>query len=374
MKNKIKQLTSLVTAAAIIAASLLLPVYGAREGTGMDMSDFTYNAFKIQWVVPFGNKDTSPSLSGTVTLEFPQPEGYEILNIEINGDKLSGSVPVDPVDSVVIINYTPGSTAVSKGFGQKSGNTVSLPSYDRLVIAADVKGERTFKLADTSFVTNLSRSSDFELSITYSGDAFGGGSQTAAKGDHYGFLNVGNPSTDEGLEQGSGTGGSTEQTQVTPNPDEDDDDDDTDRITVTPGSDDDDDNDNNNNPTEVTTEPGGEDPPADTNPPGNVTVDDPTETTNSNNSGGNLPSGGNNYFNNYQNINSNYNSNYNTVDFSGYLPQQGGNYSYGYSPVMYPHYQMPAYVWYNSGLYMPIDVQIYIKNYYNIKDVVKKQN
>jgi hypothetical protein len=93
------------------------------------------------------------------------------------------------------------------------------------------------------------------------------------------------------------------------------------------------------------------------------------------NSGGETPglnnnnnsSAGNNYYNNYQNTNSNYNSNYNsnTIDFGGYLQQYASKYTS--SPIMQPYNQTPAYVWYNNGLYMPIDVQIYIKNYYKIK-------
>jgi hypothetical protein len=99
----------------------------------------------------------------------------------------------------------------------------------------------------------------------------------------------------------------------------------------------------------------------------------------------------NNYYNTYTNTNSNYNDNYNnnTIDLGsllgGYLSQSGGGYGYGgysypysygygygYQNGMFPYYNymMPTYGWYNYGTYMPINLSIYIENYYDINDEV----
>jgi hypothetical protein len=304
MKNKIKHLISIITAAAVIAASLMMPAYGVEAE--VIPQEKRFDGLRLVWAFPFIDTNANPDSSGTVTLELPDLDEFEFIDTQIYGvdldeeyfapsaggelDEPTGVltyygteltepfaaikkdvfdsdefVSIVPNNGVLVINYTPGSSAVTSGEAEVSGNTASFPRYDRLYILVEARSEISYSQLDFMMLIGNMGSDVLQLTITYSGGAFGGGKQTTASGV---------PVPLESIDDESVPGG-------------------------------DDDDNNNNNTTVVTAEPGGDDTD-------NANIDNtPDNADYSNNSGGN-PTEQNNYYNNYSNNNSNYNSNNNS--------------------------------------------------------------
>jgi hypothetical protein len=335
MKNVIKKIISFVT---IMSFSLVFAVNAsALTLTEEQVKSLDYNVYcpVIEWQIGFGNTTTDKGKDGSLLIKIPdftEDLDYGFYKLILTVHLATGADQEQIIEGpTYAINYSASGHPHSSW--TLSSTEASASEYGRVTLSAQLITDPIQTTQHFDATTLNSNIEDFDLELTYSGEAFDDvTNDVSAPANYRGLVNI-NFSEVNG---GGDAQGDQDSSVITDN------------TSNTPGG-----------TTDVDT-PGG-------------TTDVDTDPTGGNN-------GNNNTNNNY-----NYNYNYNDLAayiydyYNGYSQQSSGGYYQPYQGYLLPYrnYFMPYYSLYhpyggfglyNYGVYMPMYININIDKYYDVGD------